>query len=483
MTDEEHTYNEETVLLGELPQQFDISDLSPRYLARYYRPVLSQPHRFQQLRARLLDLLLNITVHQAFDQSPYYGNLYGELPENIFVNVDNLGQLPIVTRADVERAGSSLCSSFATYSFSSYTSGTTGRKPLIVDRSSEEQKYLNCFFSILYEPSSGLGNELVVLSFESFDHGRKFEIPGAAYVFPVSLAREAGYYQAIALLGRTLTIGGKNRRINCLGGAYTKILLFTIFLSESGLRQLSESVGLVVASGAYQTAYSRRWLQEFWDCEIIDRYSLAELFFGAKRCPLCSLFHFEPYGVAEAVDLRTGKRLDEGRGALLLTGFFPFNQMTPLIRYRPGDLVVVRRVDCPIDHRGFRLLGRSTDSIELENETVGFLGSAEVLEVLDPLPDVSRVVLSGMSLPEGREIGIRPKFRLGRKEDGTALLIIELNYAPDYFPERVQQLKNLICRSLADVCPRLSEGLSKGLLSIGFEAPGTLDSKMSTLRK
>jgi len=347
---------------------------------------------------------------------------------------------------------------------------------MTVDRSIEEQQYLRRFFSDIQTAPSEPKDVTLALSFASLDHGQRLEIPGRIYSFPVSLSKEKGFTQAVSLIRRSVDIDGKERKISCLAGAYTNLILFTIYLMLQGVDDLGDQITSIQASGYYQTAYSRRWLSDFWGCRISNRYSLAEVFFTAKMCQICHHFHFDPFGIAETVEFGSQKPIEAGRGSLLLTGLFPFTQMTPLIRYAPGDLVELKAVDCPIDSVGYRFLGRAKESLDLQPELGpgSFIASGEVLEALDPLADVSRVPVEGGFPGHDQTIGVKPKFLLTRNEEGRAVLQIELRYIPHYFPDRVSELNSSVTEALSRFCPWLGPALHDKRITLDFRPPGTL---------
>jgi hypothetical protein len=250
----------------------------------------------------------------------------------------------------------------------------------------------------------------------------------------------------------------------------------TAYLAAEGHHDLAGQIKLIQTSAQYQTAYSRSWVSKFWDCPVEDRYSLTEIFFGAGLCKECNFYHFDPFGIAEAVSLGTHKPITSGRGKLLLSGLYPFTQMTPLIRYAPGDLVEVHSTDCRPGTVGFRLLGRIAGSLGLEPEQGegAFLAGGEVYEVLDSLVDVNRHDFPASYPKSCNGVGGKPFFRLMRDKDRRATIAVELRYTPAMFPDRLQELQAIIRNGLSERCPPASELFKKGLLVVELLSPGTL---------
>ena len=94
----------------------------------------------------MANCLIDLTVHQAIEQSEYYDQTFADIDPDFFVNAEKLSELPILTRQKLQEAGTSIRSKFSEYAFSSYTTGTTSGVPLILDRSTQEQLYLSTFF-------------------------------------------------------------------------------------------------------------------------------------------------------------------------------------------------------------------------------------------------------------------------------------------------------------------------------------------------
>jgi hypothetical protein len=155
-----------------------------------------------------------------------------------------------------------------------------------------------------------------------------------------------------------------------------------------------------------------------------------------------------------------------------LTGFYPFEQRTPLIRYAPGDLAEVAETDCAGGVRGYRLLGRTGNVLPLDRELGpgSFLSGLEAYEALDGIADIRRRgdVVAAM---EDREAARLPAFDLGRRPDGKAVVSIELRYAPSLFPERAAAVRGEVAAAMAKVAPAVAPLLDRGELTVELFAP------------
>lgn len=465
-------------ILNELPRRFELSHLSIDYLQPLFSAYSSMPGSLSRLGRAVSDRLLDFTVVQAIRQTEFYAELYKGLNTDEPIWREQLSSLPVVERNDVEQAGDAIHSRLANYAFSSYTSGTTSSKPLMIDRSAQEQRYLAQFHMRMNQSQKIEPGEMpLVLRLATLYHGRQLQTPVQAYTFPVSLSSSEGYLQAAMLLQRSFKIDGAERRISVMAGGLVALQFLTVYLASRGLAHLAEQIIRIQSTSHYVTDYARRWLSNFWDCRIDDAYSLTELNVSATHCSMCGLYHFNQFGIAEAVEWGTNRPLLEGRGKLLLTGLYPFTQMMPLIRYSPEDLVEVKQVECAAGTTGFRFLGRSKSGLNLSRElgAGSFVSGAEVYEILDPVTDVNRPVAIGKMPQSVLGVGGMPIFKLSRDENEDPRLSVELRYAPELFPERVAELKQLLRAGLMKIYPPLRELLEKEMFTINFHGPGSFE--------
>jgi hypothetical protein len=378
-------------ILASLPDRFDLPDVAPRPLARRFAMMLAAGPAGDELTEAVSERLLDLTVREAVAHTPFYAGYFSSLTRKTRrIGVADLAQFPVLERAQLESAGDRIVSRWATYGFSTYTSGTSTGSQAVVDRSIEEQRYATAFFTLLMNAAGGESSE-PVLSMGSAHHGRSLQLPGYRLRIPVTVEHTVGLRTATKLLAREFRIGDERRRIRGVGGSLKNIERLTAFLIGEGLHELTEEVGLLQSTSEYLTDSARRRLKQFWGSEVEDRFGVSEILGGAARCGECGMFHFEPYAIPEVVDISTDDPLETGRGRLLLTGLYPFAQMTPLIRYATGDLVEVTRRSCRLGDAGYRLLGRESRRLELPEIGPGrFLGHAEVIDALDGIPGLAK---------------------------------------------------------------------------------------------
>ncbi len=108
-----------------------------------------------------------------------------------------------------------------------------------------------------------------------------------------------------------------------------------------------------------------------WGLEVFETTSLGDVA-GAMMCRAKDGFHaYEDVAFIETVDPITGEALPDGEvGELVVTSLVDF--LSPLIRYRTGDLVQIDRSACSCGrtHARFHLLGRATDQILVGGRSV-----------------------------------------------------------------------------------------------------------------
>jgi phenylacetate-CoA ligase len=121
-----------------------------------------------------------------------------------------------------------------------------------------------------------------------------------------------------------------------------------------------------------------------WGLHLVETTSLGEVA-SATECRHKAGFHaFEDIAYIETVDPVTGEPIADGEvGELVVTTLV--DRLTPLVRFRTGDLVVIDRSQCKCgrNHARFNLLGRATDQIVVEGRSVLPREIMELIELHD----------------------------------------------------------------------------------------------------
>lgn len=436
-----------------LPSQLSPRDTGPEALRPLLALLAGRRRRLPRLAAALTDLLIDMTVRRARTHSAFYGELYADMGCDGFTGAAQLATLPTIGRHDVDAAGAAIWCDDVTYGFSSYTSGTTKDRPLILARSREEQSELAALVRTgRVHPDPGA---LLVLA--TYNHGRQLQISSGRRVYYVGLAGKNGFRQARSLLARSETGDGVQEPIITVAGPTQSIRQLTAYLADSGTWPGRQAVREVHVSGQYLSTYARSWLADAWEATVVNRFSLTEVVSSAVQCDVCGLFHFDQFSYPEVRSTATGEVCTKGRGALLITSLVPVLQMTPLIRYETGDLVDVREVDCENGPRGFAMLGRSgsASTFRAKRETQ-FLSGGEVCEVLDEIPDVARSEDGPLTPSSAATAGNTPLFEISN-QDECLRLTVELRYPPTAFPDRSKALVHQISEGLLSLVPWLDD--------------------------
>ena len=417
----------------------------------------------RSMRAKLRDRLLELTIHQATRQTDYYSAVLG--PGEQKFAADQLSDLPLLNRGDLVEAGSSIRSKYADFGFCSYTSGTS-EEPLIVYRSRQEQKYLRELFGLLQAEASG--DAPLVLSEASAHHGRKLEVPGHGVQFPVSLAGRAGFHVALQLPKSRFLMDGRYRNISMVAGPTNRIRQLTKFLMVHGYDRPPNPVAQVMVSGQYLSRLGRAGLAAFWkDARVMDSYTLTELFGGADQCSSCGCYHFNDFLVPEVVGLDSSSPVRNGRGRLALTALYPFCQMTPLVRYLPGDLVEVTQDLCPTRRESYRFLGRALRCLRVPGGV--FVTTADAEEALSGIPEVRRFPDPAPIPDECKFEGVLPVFRF--VESPSPELAVELSDPSTVPAQRQEQIIRDVRTCLDEAIPGLAQNST---IVVTLHPPGML---------
>ena len=200
---------------------------------------------------------------------------------------------------------------------------------------------------------------------------------------------------------------------------------------------------------------SPRWqqrLSSLWGADIIPVYGFSELSMcNARKCRHCTYYHLPPTCIGEVVDLSNTDRYTAagGRGSIVVTAFYPYVQLEPRIRYRPGDCVELAKEPCSIwGELGFRPLGREEHCFMINEGTVT-ITPADCFAVLADLPQVA--VRRETSIPAELDFQYdesgSPRFSL-QCINGSVELHVELRFDPRIWEDEAAIVERIIRRSL-----------------------------------
>lgn len=366
--------------------------------------------------------LLAETVQQAVSESPLFADLYRGLDWRAVERVEDLPVLPILTR-EASFGGNHLVRSLQVGAVQ-FTSGSTGQ-PKVIYRSRQELDFIARFFGEANSPHSRHPTPLAV-HLPPMQHGVSTPIPGSVLSIPSSVASDGLLTHTIQLLHNTFSAPDIAERVSLLSGGQTEVVTLTQALLDLGIHRNELAVESVHMTGRSLTSRLRSILEEYWGVQVVDRFSMAEVFGGATWCVLCRAFHFDPMIIPEIVDSNGNPSPACVIGRLILSCLNPFVQMLPLLRYDSGDLARGSATVC--GQMAFEHMGREAHALVDGKGTI-LLTGLEIEDELDKYPNVARSShFEELKLVSDHTIGGRAACR-GRilKSDGKSLdLLLEV---------------------------------------------------------
>ncbi len=336
------------------------------------------------------DARLREIIGSAYEKVPFYRERFDEYgidPRKIS-GVEDLHQLPVLTRDDVRRSGNALLAQGRnTRTVHGHTSGTTGsplgiwydRNTCVANNAADwRQKRWGgmtradwcglLLGRVVVPPAQSkppfwranyLHKQLWFSSFHMNEENLE------AYVREIrrrGLRFLEGYPSTLFILARYMTRKG------------TTVPLHSVFTSSETLHEVQ-----------------RDTITEAFECPIYDFYGLAERVIFAGECDQHTGKHtFDEFGVTEIVD-REGKPLPPGaRGWLVGTSLW--NETMPLIRYRTTDMSAWIAGPCACGRGLRRIADVTTKAEDIVVNANGHLISPSVLT--HPFKPLDQIVKS-----------------------------------------------------------------------------------------
>jgi phenylacetate-coenzyme A ligase PaaK-like adenylate-forming protein len=425
-------------------------------------------------RDALRDALIGETVRHAGCESAFYRALYDEagIDRGSISRVEDLERLPIVDKAMLRAAQQDALTRAGTTVISHVqnTSGTTAER-FFMYRSVAEACFIRDFFTDLARAEGPLAPLMLQLSYPY--HGTATAVPGRAFVLCSAVHDAALMDHAVDLLRRSWAIPGVERQVSAIAGGTTGVYDLTDYVTRAGIDPRRDfQVRFFALEGNYVTRRWRAVLQEVWDAQVIERYSLSEVFGGAIRCTLCDGYHFDPHVVPEMVDPRTRTGISDGVGVLVLTPLYPFVQLQPLIRYWTDDLFRLQLSGCYAP--SYHFVGRVRQSLFTGGDREPLIAGTDVVEALDGYAEIDWGSDGHDSL---RMPSAVPRVH-GTFSPGCSpqRVLLEVDVVPNLalYPERRAELVTGITRTLRARSSRLDAALSNGTMQfdVAFRQAG-----------
>lgn len=378
---------------------------------------------------------LSRTLQFLATESPYYRSLLDGSDISAVNSVDILRGLPILRPSEWQQCRSSLRTAPLSDVSLGYTSGTTSSHHAFVVAQDELSAFDDARQATLKTERT--------MRISRINHGQAaFTGLGPdSIIQPILLP--AQLEQAALLLERTQEPFSALEPVRHLQGTLQQIKALTLHLQHRRGRVDDLGVQRITVGRNMLSPRWRKRLEEWWGVEVQVIFGCSELSVcNAALCGSCEYFHLPPSCFGEVVSMDDAERIVEpgGRGALLLTAFFPFVRVEPRIRYRLGDLVELSSAACPIwgDH-GFRPLGREQESIRLP-ESGRWVSSGDFFDCVADFPDVACLpfLTNDATGVEYGEAG-GPMMKLTSHPQAT--LNVELRYDPVVWPDEALRVE------------------------------------------
>jgi phenylacetate-CoA ligase len=356
--------------------------------------------------------MLSDVVTRAATDVPFYRSR--ALPRIAFQSFDELDQLPLLSKSEVQAAGREMISNrYRDRRLTEiHTGGTTGTPLAIYCDSATLQR--NYAFFTQFKESAGILNDARVATFA----GRTLVPPGAGppywrhdrtahallfssyHIGPASLP---DYVEALRDFSPAL-----------IDSYPSSIEPIARYLIEHDIRSIRPTA--VITSSETLFPAVRALIERAFDCRAFDHYGSAEMAALITQCEVGS-YHVEPqFGVVELLD--KGRPVGPGeRGEIIATGFI--NPVMPFIRYRMGDFAVRGTGPCSCGRPGDTI-----DRIEGRMDEVIVTPEGNLVGRLDP------IFKAVSSLYETRIV-----------QDETDHLRVEIVASEGFTPAMEQELK------------------------------------------
>ena len=304
-------------------------------------------------------------INHAYHHVPYYHTLFKKKrikPTDITIP-DDLSKIPILTKDIIREQNTQIkATNYPKNAFHPYHTGGTTGTPLSFYIESSRWLGIHFAFNKTYMHSAGYQSYDKVISFagtkQPITHHplyRTIELSS----FHTTTKDFDQYYHHIQKFNP--------RYITTFPSA---IILFT----HDRLNQkkdLNINLKAIFCHGEQLPPKQKRFLEETYDCPVLDQYGHREQCVYATTCPTSNLFHVYPhYGIAELLDENEQTTYSKGKtGEIVATSLI--NNVFPLIRYKTEDRAQLTNDTCSCgNHTTFfhSILGRTQEFIIGKNQ-------------------------------------------------------------------------------------------------------------------
>lgn len=338
---------------------------------------------------RFREELLGLTIKNAL-KTDFYRRLWQEI-EVGEVSPDNLFLLPVVYKSDLIRESKSARVLDGQICSEHYTGGTTG-EPFSFLLGEREKEYLSEFYKQVNKAEYKVLGRAVLFKDPSLEEIRDIPVPIRSHI--LSIYKNQSFKKAREVLTSFYDENGVTEKCTILCGTERILRAFTEDTKKKFPRGFDSHLTTVVSYGQYITKKWRNIFCDYWNVQLIDKYGLSEVLGGATQSPSCEWYFFDPIVIPEVIGYRSREPLKEGKGILLLTSLYPFQEVQPFVRYYTGDLVEVTFTNSSQPGRmAIKPLGRAEYGVPMPTGDQWILSPAEIYEYVDSLEDIERLPL------------------------------------------------------------------------------------------
>jgi phenylacetate-coenzyme A ligase PaaK-like adenylate-forming protein len=383
------------------------------------------------------------------EKSPYYRESLRNLNTSQMDPESILHRLPTLTAGEWGKLQGSLRTGPLDDVILGYTSGTTNYLPTPVLCSTRELEIHELLqaHGMMNAEVTQTGKTLILA--HPYAHGAAGMTGFGDTELVHPLCCRENLSQIVLLLEHKVEPFASFPPITKIGGNLMKLKALSLYLLQIRGRMDDLDIKQIYVGRQILSPRWRSRLEAWWRAEVIPVYGFSEMrVCNAMECPECRYYHLPPSGMAEVLneELSWTPVQPGGRGMLAITGFYPFVELEPRVRYMPGDLAQLSPTACPRwGEHGFLPLGRRKDSARCNDGT--WVCPADVHAALADHPGVNRVLPPGANI-EGfpsDEIA-SPRFRL---ESGDPILLhVELRFSPEVWMDEWRAMRSSIHKQL-----------------------------------
>lgn len=399
------------------------------------------------------EALLPYTIHNAA-QIPFYRELWREADYGAVRSIKDMCALPAVSKARYRTSLMFEAQALTASHFITHTTGTTGELTWR-HRSAAEASLINELFSERYDPTKPAPSDLALVIRHN-RHGMALPMPGRVRTVPIGMNDDIEVSQGLAMLDATYHFAEARLRPTMIIGESHDVAILAQAANESSVNSTIRSV---YVTGFLDSRLRCFLATSFCDAQIIEKYSLTEIFGGAARAGGSRSFVLDPFVIGEVVDERGVPVGVGGVGELVLTELFPFVQMQPLVRYLTGDIVAVDRMDDSGDLQ-FQWWGRRQDCVKSNSEDPRWLlGYGPIADWLSQEEAVARHAFkSYLSAVKSIDLG-PPCVTIRSNGDGVIMVDVGIRFNPWLFPDAAQNLGQKLWAALRSMLSPLIDQL------------------------